>query len=249
MRVAESTEILRPMTQFGCAQAASGVTASRSSAAVSRNGPPEAVSRMRLRPAGRTPARFPGGRHWKMALCSRVDGQERRAGGVHRGDQQRACHDEGFLVRQQQALAGLRRSQRRAQAGSTDDRRHDTVHLARPGRSPRVPRARRARACRAPCPQQRGQFRGRRFIGEGSVRRAKREHLPRQLGGVAVCSEGGNLEALRMAREHIEGALAHRAGGSQDRDAHHGTTPIEVSPKNSTGAAAVMLSMRSIMPP
>ena len=45
--VAESTEILRPMTQFGCAQAWSGVTASSVSSAQVRNGPPEAVSTMR----------------------------------------------------------------------------------------------------------------------------------------------------------------------------------------------------------
>ena len=70
MRVAESTEILRPMTQFGCARAASGVTAASASPGVSRNGPPEAVSSTRFSPAGATPGVTPGGRHWKMALCS-----------------------------------------------------------------------------------------------------------------------------------------------------------------------------------
>ena len=45
--VAESTEILRPITQFGWAQASSGVTASSASSAQARNGPPDAVSTMR----------------------------------------------------------------------------------------------------------------------------------------------------------------------------------------------------------
>src|SRR6185436_730114 len=41
--VAESTEILRPITQLGCAQACSGVTAPRLSGDAERNGPPDAV--------------------------------------------------------------------------------------------------------------------------------------------------------------------------------------------------------------
>ena len=42
--VAESTEILRPMLQFGCAQAWSGVTLPKLSSGAARSGPPEAVS-------------------------------------------------------------------------------------------------------------------------------------------------------------------------------------------------------------
>ena len=61
--VAESTEILRPITQFGCAQASAGVTASSDSGGAARNGPPDAVSTMR-----RT-ARM-SERHWNTALCS-----------------------------------------------------------------------------------------------------------------------------------------------------------------------------------
>ena len=44
--VAESTEILRPITQFGCAQAWSGVTPPSVAGSRVRNGPPEAVSTM-----------------------------------------------------------------------------------------------------------------------------------------------------------------------------------------------------------
>ena len=49
--VAESTEILRPIRQFGCAQASSGVTRARSSGARVRNGPPDAVRMSRRMPA------------------------------------------------------------------------------------------------------------------------------------------------------------------------------------------------------
>jgi hypothetical protein len=70
MRVAESTEIFRPITQLGWAQAASGVAAAIACASHSRNGPPEAVSSMRRTPLGASPVRAPAGRHWNMALCS-----------------------------------------------------------------------------------------------------------------------------------------------------------------------------------
>ena len=49
--VAESTLILRPITQFGCAHASSGVTRASSASGRVRNGPPDAVSRMRRTPA------------------------------------------------------------------------------------------------------------------------------------------------------------------------------------------------------
>ena len=61
--VAESTEILRPITQVGCAQACAGVTASSDSSGAARNGPPEAVSTMRR-------TAFASERHWNTALCS-----------------------------------------------------------------------------------------------------------------------------------------------------------------------------------
>ena len=70
MSVAESTEILRPITQLGCAQASSGVTRSRRARSASRNGPPDAVSRIFFTPGGASPQRVFGGRHWNTALCS-----------------------------------------------------------------------------------------------------------------------------------------------------------------------------------
>ena len=65
MRVAESTEILRPMTQEGCWRARSTVTRANSSRGVVRKGPPEAVSHKQRTEASGLPSR-----HWKMAECS-----------------------------------------------------------------------------------------------------------------------------------------------------------------------------------
>ena len=45
--VAESTEIFAPMLQFGWATACSGVTFSIKAESFSRNGPPDAVSKIR----------------------------------------------------------------------------------------------------------------------------------------------------------------------------------------------------------
>ena len=66
--VAESTEILRPMTQFGWAQAWSGVTSVSVAGARPRNGPPEAVRTMWSTRSCQVERS--SGRHWKIAECS-----------------------------------------------------------------------------------------------------------------------------------------------------------------------------------
>src|SRR3546814_16188328 len=67
--VAESTEILAPMSQFGCATAWAGVTAAISARLKARNGPPEAVRTRRSTLCGRSWSST-----WKMALCSESTG-------------------------------------------------------------------------------------------------------------------------------------------------------------------------------
>jgi hypothetical protein len=67
--LAESTEILRPMDQFGCAQACSGETCAALNG-VWRKGPPEAVSKIRRTPTALRPRAKSCGMHWKIALCS-----------------------------------------------------------------------------------------------------------------------------------------------------------------------------------
>ncbi len=101
--VAESTEILRPITQFGCAQASSGVTADRRSSGAVRNGPPDAVSRMRRTAVVEARPRLPAscGRHWNTALCSLSIGSSVAPRFAHRTHEERARHDQRFLVGEQ----------------------------------------------------------------------------------------------------------------------------------------------------
>ena len=69
--VAESTLILRPMTQFGMRAGLRRRDRARAPrAGASRNGPPDAVSTMRRTPAVPDRAGTSAGRHWKIALCS-----------------------------------------------------------------------------------------------------------------------------------------------------------------------------------
>ena len=67
--VAESTEILAPMLQFGCATACSGVISAISASDFWRNGPPDAV-----RMIFSTASELFCSRHWKIALCSESTG-------------------------------------------------------------------------------------------------------------------------------------------------------------------------------
>ena len=64
------------------------------------------------RAAGVAAARSDG-RHWKMALCSLSIGSSVAPPSRSRGHEQRAGHDQRFLVREQDALAGARRGERR----------------------------------------------------------------------------------------------------------------------------------------
>ena len=64
--VAESTLILRPIDQFGCATASAGVASATVPAARFRNGPPDAVRMICATPASAprvSPQRNPAGMH------------------------------------------------------------------------------------------------------------------------------------------------------------------------------------------
>src|SRR4029077_17275385 len=97
--------------------------------------------------------------------------------------------------------------------------------------------------------QQVPQFAGGRLVGKRGVRRAEGEHLAGKLCRIRVGGECHQAEALRMTREHIQRALADGAGRAKHRNPDHGTTPSMISPRTSTGAAPVMLSIRSMTPP
>ncbi len=90
---------------------------------------------------------------------------------------------------------------------------------------------------------------GRRLVGKRGIRGTITRDLLGELRSAAVRSNGNEFESIGMARDDIEGALANGAGRAQYRYADHATTPNIMSPKNSTGAAPVTLSIRSITPP
>ena len=70
MRVAESTEIFRPICHFGWAQASSGVALAMVASSARRKGPPDAVRMSRVTPSAWSPGKYFAGMHWKIALCS-----------------------------------------------------------------------------------------------------------------------------------------------------------------------------------
>ena len=69
-RVAESTVIFCPITQFGCFRVSSKVTCSRSARFLPRKGPPDAVIRSLCTSSLCSPFR-----DWKIALCSLSTGR------------------------------------------------------------------------------------------------------------------------------------------------------------------------------
>src|SRR5690606_15357292 len=86
-------------------------------------------------------------------------------------------------------------------------------------------------------------------VGERGELRAPVNRLLCKLRDVAIRGECDDSESICVAREHVERADADGARGTENRNADHDATPISVSPRRSTGAAPVTLSMRSITPP
>ena len=250
MSVAESTEILRPITQFGCAQAASGVTLSSASRGVSRNGPPEAVSSTRLTPGGATPARAPCGRHWKMALCSLSIGSSVAP------ERLTAASSSGPAMTRDSLLASSRRLP--ACAAASVERRPAAPTIAA---MTHCTSGSRASSSSAPAPAEHARS-GRLAAQQARQFRAPRSHrrAPRTAGGRrapgapalprCVCAASATSRKRSGCRASTSSVL------SPTEPVEPSTaTPImllpqgRVSPRNSTGAAPVMLSIRSITPP
>ena len=91
-----------------------------------RNGPPEAV-----RTIESTVSRGRPSRHWKTALCSRVDRQQQASSPLLRAQRELAGGDEALLVREGERDPALQRPQRGADAGEADDGVEDDVRLGR----------------------------------------------------------------------------------------------------------------------
>src|SRR5207248_1221222 len=146
-------------------------------------------------------------------------------------------------------LAGAGRRQSGTQAGGAHDRGHAALDLGRLRDLVERRSAGEQTGPRGRPADEGAQLRGRALVGERRVVRLPGAHLLREPPGVAVRGDRHQAEPVAMPREHVEGALAHRAGRAEYGDADHRTTPSSVSPSSSTGAAPVRLSMRSMTPP
>ena len=213
--VAESTEILRPITQFGCAQASSGVTPCSVAGSRWRNGPPEAVSTMwSMRCA---PVAAVLGQALEDRRMLAVDRQQRRAALAHRAHEQRAADHQRLLVGQQQPLAGARRGQAGRQAGRADDGRHHAVHLRVGGQVAQRLRAAAHLGGHAVRAQRVAQPRGAASLGHHGRSAAASAGTARSSSSMRWCAlRPDDLEALGVARHHVERAGADRPGGAED---------------------------------
>ena len=254
--VAESTEILRPITQFGCAQACVGRHVAQSSRRrASRNGPPDAVSRMRRTPARRRARREAAGRHWKTALCSLSIGSSvaplSRAARMNSGP----AMTSASLFASSTLLPARAAASVGAQAGGADDRGHHGVDLgerARPARAPRAPNSTSVSHASA---RSRARELARRGASATAPRSAGRMRtaLLEQRVRLARARSARRLEAIGMPRDDVERARADRAGGAEDGERLHrgirqAAQRIE-SERRQRQRRRSALSMRSSMPP
>jgi hypothetical protein len=143
--VAESTEILRPITQFGWAQASSGVTLCKrgrvaGAERAARGGEHDVVDALAPRRCG-PPA---GTGRSPSARCRSAAARPALA---HRVHEQPAADHQGLLVGQQQPLAGARRRQAGGEPGGTDDGGHHAVDLGVGGQVAQRLRGRPAPRC------------------------------------------------------------------------------------------------------
>ena len=251
MSVAESTEILRPITQFGCAQASSGVTARERARSVSRNGPPDAVSRMRLHAGRRNAGHARRAADTGTPRCARC----RWAAACARAART-VCMSSGPAMTSDSLLASSRRLPARAAASverspaaptmaamtlSTSGSAAISSSASAPA-STRV-RAPRARSCSSSL---------RAAVASASAANgARRTALPAAASFSALrCAPSATTRNRSgMTRDHVERGFADRSGRTEDGDADHGMTCSAMSANTSAGAAAVTLSMRSSMPP
>ena len=137
--VAESMVIFGPIFQVGCRSASSAVTASSDSRASERNGPPDAVRieprDFRCRAAVQTLVN---------GIVLAVHRQHRHAAAAGRIHDDRAGHDQHFLVRERDGLARIDGAQHRVEARRPRRCEQDDVGVGmRGGRDQSVGSARR----------------------------------------------------------------------------------------------------------
>ena len=242
------------MTQFGCAQAWSGVTRCEIARdACRRNGPPEAVSRMRRTPAGASPRAHRRGRHWKIALCSLSIGSSvAPPSRTRRIEQQRPAITSASLLASSSRLP--------ARAAASVERRPAAPTIAAITASTSgsvaivVERIARRASTRVGSPRARNALReprGRRAVRERRDRRAGSARTARAAPRALRCAASATTRKRSGWRAiDVERGLADRSGGAEDGDAASCDEPQPLERRaRAAGAAAVTLSMRSSTPP
>ncbi len=220
----ESTEILRPITQLGCAQASSGVTPASRSIGVERRG-----ARGREEdPAHAGPgglARAPADEAARQRLEDRrmlaVDGQQHPAALGQGGEEERAGDHERFLVGEQHELSRPRSGERARQARRAHHRGHHRIGLGKRGDP--LERARPGEHLRgdSPGPERGPQALRGRLVRHRRPARLEALALRRELVVARAGRERQDLEALRVARHDVERALADRSRGAENGQPLH----------------------------
>ena len=218
-----------------------------------RNGPPDAVSRMRRTPARPDRARSPRGRHWKIALCSLSIGSSVAPPASTARMNSGAADHQRFLVGEQDALAGARGGERRREAGGADDRGQHGVDLGQRGDLARAlpapastSRAAARRRASARCERARG-------VRDRAAPRARAE-APAQRGELRPIA---GARRARRPRSGPDGARRRRASSRRSSRSRRAASDVRISviarnacaSSAASGIAASSASMRSSTPP
>ena len=149
-----------------------------------------------------------------------VDRQQQRTGTAHLRHEYFPGHHKRFLVGKQDPLSCARRSQCWRQAGSTDDRGHHRIDFWQRRDPDQGLGTVKHLSAQTRIAQQCGKAGGLRSTTHHCVSRTKLTALGCENLDLAVPREGGNLEAIRMACNYVEGAGTDRTRGAQDGKFH-----------------------------
>ena len=204
--VAESTEILAPIVQFGCAIAWLGVTLAISADECRRNGPPQALNAVEALAA----------QGLEDGVVLRIHRQKHGPARLDFIEQECARADQGFLGGERDHDAASYRGKGGLQSGRADDRRHDPVSRPLGG----LDQTRRAgshldfRSAQGLLERIIG-----RRIPDDCELRAMTQRGVGQAFDVVVAGQRDHLVALGRGADQIERALTDRSRGAENGDA------------------------------
>ena len=248
--VAESTEILRPITQFGCAQACVGRDRRRASRRRAcgtgrRTRSARCGARRRRRAGSRA------GRHWKIGVVLAVDRQQ--LGAARRAPRRRTARR---AMTSASLFASSRRLPARAAASVDASPAAPTIaaitvsHVGQLRDFARAPARRRTRVGDRAARKASRSARFARCIGEHREARPMKRRKARAARRRCDARRARTTSKRSgMARDDVERARADRAGGAEDRDGSCHGPQVRPAASATTGSAANSASMRSSMPP